>query len=600
LRLKLYLNDWFINMGMVGFIRILEEAGKKEQLLIKDNSIEFESSLLHEFNEDYFSYFLKRYDICKRETSKTYIYLDIAKKGEKFKDAVKWIKQVVDINRKKISGKLDNKTYEERFEEIFKEAGNIKSVEQIEQLQLIVEKFKELMGEEEVNNKLTINYVRSIFSSQYFGQASFLQRTCASKTLDEQSEIMFRDYVKPILEEVRFDEIIYCSKDLEELKSRIDNELKQEELSKEYTKLLKDIAKTAKKNSFEEIKNSFYKETLRCSIWEDYRASCDFTEGVFVPLAVSTNNAKNFMWDFNTSYPISNLVKLILLCTPAGTVDMHDDYFGFVNMDIDVDDLWKYNENFRARKDEETPFESLVYDIVAETSKKSRWALSNILFIEFKASYEAKSCKLNYFNIPKATAYYFSEYAAEDIGKLRDRQFKKNLVSLILNIKATKTVVYKGNYDDKDIHIANDINSLIDIKLRSDIKKNIYFAYDVFMATIANYRLKRIKEGCEKVDNKKIWVVFKSGQELNSYFKNKGSENKIAGIAYRLLNASKSGNKNAFMDSVLRIYMTSGKEIPSIFLNVLHEKDLDFETVAHAFVAGLISNEKSEEVKGDK
>jgi CRISPR-associated protein Cst1 len=600
LRIKLYLNDWFVNMGIVGFIRILEEAEKKEQLLIKDNYVEFESSLLKEFHKDYFRYFIKRYDICKRETGKTDIYLNIAKNGDKFKDAVKWIKQVVDTNRKKINGKFENKTYEERFEEIFKEIGSIKTAEQIGELQLIVEKFKKLMKEEEVNNKLTINYIRSIFSSQYFGQASFLQRSCASKNLYEQSEIMFKDYIKPILEEIRLDDIIYNCRNIEELISCIDIELKQEQLSKEYTKFLKDIAKAANKKSFEDIKNSIYKEPLKCSIWEEYRASCDFTEGLFVPLAVSTNNARNFMWDFNTSYPICNLVKLILLCTPAGTIDMQDDYYGFVNMDIDVDDLWKYNESFRARKDEEIPFEGLVFDIVAETSKKSKWALSNILFIEFKASYESKSCKLNCFNIPKATAQYFSEYAGEDLGKLRDRQFKKNLVSLILNNKAIKTVIYKGNYDDKDIHIANDINSLIDIKLRSDIKKNINFAYDVILATIANYRLNKIKEGCEKVDSKKIWVVFKSGQELNTYFINKDSRNKIPGIAYRLLNASKSGNKNAFMDSVLRIYMTSGKEIPSIFLNVMHEKDLDFETIAHAFVSGLISSEKSEEVKGDK
>ena len=602
MKLKLYLNDWFVNMGIIGFIRIVESAEMKEELVIKDNYVEFDSKVLEKFDEYYFQYFMKRYNICKRESDKVDRYLNIAKKEEKFKDAVKWIKGTIDVNRKKIKGKFKEKIEEEAFNELFQKISLIKKYQQYDDLKKIVDEFKKLMEIRKVNDKITINYIRSIFSSQYFGQSSFLQRTCASTDIREQSEIMYKDYIKPILDECMIEDNIYKCENSECFKAFINEEVIVGDLSKHCSKILKDInIKFIKeKKSLEDIKNYLENELVYCSIWEQYRASCDFTEGIFVPLGVSNNNAKNFMWDFNTSYPISNLLKFILLCTPAGTIDMDNDYFGFVNMDLNVSELYKHNENFRIMKGEENPFESFIYDIVDEKNKISRWALQNILFIEFNASYDAKRCNLNYFNMPKSVAKYFSIHVKKDLEKMIDRKFKNNLISLMLNNKATETIIYKKNNNEKDITIVNSINTLIDIKLRDEIFKNKKFAYDCLMATIANYKLNKIKEGCDEVDNKKIWVIFKKGQELNTYFKNKDSENKIQGIAYRLLNASKSGNKKEFMDSLLRIYMTAGKEVPPLFLNIMHEKDLEFETVAHAFISGFISSEKKVENKEEK
>lgn len=584
-------------MGLIGFIRILKETGKIDGNYIKNmksNYIEFDSELLGDFHKNYFDYFLKRYDICSRECKKIDRYLLIAHKEEKFKDAVDWIKGVIGHNRQKIKGKLEDKKFEKQFDEIFKKLGKIKKADQIEELKDSIIQFKELMEIKEVNNKLSMNFVRSILFKQYFGQTSFLQKSCAVKSVDEQSEIMFRDYIKPVIEDIRLNELINHNKDINELKVEFENELKDSSISKNYKKILKDMSSFANEtDSIEDVKKYFVKSILRCSIWEDFRAATEFTEGVFVPLAVSNSNAKNFMWDLYTSYPISNIAKLILLCTPAGVVDMQDEYFGFVNLDTSIDELYRQNENLRIKKEEDNVFESLIYDIVSEAREISKWMLQNILFIEMKADIDSKNCKLNYFNIPKNVALYFKEHAKNDLGKIRDKTFKKDLVALMLDNKTIKTITYQYNKKNKNkIQIANNIGRLIEVKLRSIIESEKYSGYDVFLATIAKHKFIRTKKGCEKVDSKKIWVLYKNGQELNTYFKNNQSENRIQGIAYRLLNASKAGNNKEFMDSLLRIYMTAGKEVPSIFLNVMHEKDLEFETVAHAFVSGLISNEK--------
>lgn len=588
MKIKLYLNDWFINMGIIGFLRIIQNADKINQMIIKDNYVEFDNNILKDFHKDFFLYFLKRYDIAKRECAKLDKYLIIAKNKEKFKDAVKWSKENISYNKGKIKGKFINKIYEEKCNEIYTELGKIKDFNQYNDFKDLINSFEGLINNKEVNDKLSTNFIRSILSSDFFGQASFLQKTCAKKTAAEQANILYDDYIKPIFEECEFYEQIEDSENINQI-----NILKQENLSKEFKKILKEIPKDIKRGSIEDLKSYLNNNMQHCSIWNEYLATSDYSEGMFLPLAVSTSNSKNFMWNFNTSYPVCNLIKLILLCTPAGVTDMDEGYFGFVNMDTSVEDLFKCNENFRMMNSKDNPYEDLIYDIVDKTSKKSIWTLENILFIEFSADYNSKKCKLNYFNISKPIAIYFKDYAKKDFEKVKDKQFKKDMVSLILNNKAIKTITYKNSNNEKDISIADNINTLIDIKLRNDIRKNISFEYDALIGTIAYYKINLIRKGFDKVDSKKIWSIFKSGQELNAYYVDKDSENKIQGIAYKLLNASKAGNKNDFMDSLLRIYMSANKEVPTLFLNIMHEKDLDFQTVAHAFISGFISKEKT-------
>lgn len=44
----------------------------------------------------------------------------------------------------------------------------------------------------------------------------------------------------------------------------------------------------------------------------------NYSEGNFVPLAISSDNARNFFWNQNVKMPICDVCKLILFCIPAG------------------------------------------------------------------------------------------------------------------------------------------------------------------------------------------------------------------------------------------------------------------------------------------
>jgi len=100
------------------------------------------------------------------------------------------------------------------------------------------------------------------------------------------------------------------------------------------------------------------------------------------------------------------------------------------------------------------------------------------------------------------------------------------------------------------------------------------------------------------VDDKKLKAVRYAGRDIHDYYVQSNSKNKIDGIAYRLLNAAKVRNKKDFMDIVLRLFMSCEKSVPTVFLDVMAEKELDFESIAYAFISGLIS-EKYEANTGE-
>lgn len=589
MKLKVYSNDWFFNLGIVGFIKILEKADKKDQVTIKNNYIEFDSSLLDGFQDDYFAYFLDEYNVAKRiEKSVKNDLSYLKKKPEYTKDIAKRIKERFKKQADKV--KKYNPEIHRDMAPILTEITKVKKKEDLERLVELSNKFLELLSIESVNEKLTLNLYKFIVGDNFFGQVSFFNVNKAKADLKELKEIMFKDYLRGILETGKLNELIQ-ENDLKKIEEYMDEQLKDNILPKNIEKLYKKIKREyfKKKNNTKDFQdyingNSF----INCSMCGQYKSSFnEYTESYFAPLAVSSTNSRNMFWNHSTEYPMCDICKFILFCTPAGTTQIYksylesDDktYYGFVNMDTCIKDLLSTNKIFNSKKDRDNPFDELILDLVTENREKSIWQLQNILFVEFKASVGGKSCKMNYFNMPKPTAKFFKDKGSTVLSKIYNYKFKAAIVDSILK--------------------SNDIKLLINSELREKISTGRLGGYDSYLATKARYFLNMFRKGVEDMNDKKLKVIYYSGRELHDYYKVTNAENKIISIGYKLLNAAKSRNKKDFMDTVLRVYMTSGKSVPTIFLDVMAEKDLDFETIAHAFVSGLIS-EKYENTNENK
>ena len=63
MKTKIYLNDWFYNCGIVGFLRVLEHNDDNFANM-QENYIIFDTKDLKNFHKYYFKYFFDKYNVC--------------------------------------------------------------------------------------------------------------------------------------------------------------------------------------------------------------------------------------------------------------------------------------------------------------------------------------------------------------------------------------------------------------------------------------------------------------------------------------------------------------------------------------------------------
>lgn len=607
MKLRVYRGDWFFNMGIVGFLNILDKSDIKEEVFIMEDYIEFDSSFLENFHEYYFNYFMDEYDVSKRiRKSVDYSINFIKSKPDKIKDGIKKIKDSIKQQNDKVK-KFDednSKSIKEKLEAMSK----IKSYDEFDLLETLIDEIMDIFKMKSINDRLTANLYKYIVQDNYFGQVSFFNVAKAKLDLDGLKQVMFNDYLRQIIYFGELEDLLE-ENDYDKLKNYLNDRLdsiakdvSEKKVSKSsintIEKIMKEINnKFIKKNkSIEDIKE--YMDSLEvCEMCGSYKGILDeYSESNFAPLGVSTNNARNMFWNQEYTSSICDICKLILFCTPAGATytrknyltNEDNEFYLFVNMDTSINTLFDRNNELKLQKSEssgfkdENPFNQLIKSIVEENKLKSEWQLSNILFVEFKASIDSKKCKINYFNIPTYLAKIFAD-ENKKIQNIYDYKFKSNVLDLLLKNKDLK-------------HLTNNI---LRSKVKNDIggnnKSNIS-GIDCFRVVQLRALINRYKKGVYKMDSKKLEkndeklrIIYYLGCDIHDYYVNKNSKNKIDGVSYKLLNSVKVGNKSDFMDTIIRIFMSAEKKLPAFFLDIEIEKDLDFESIGHAFISGLIS-----------
>lgn len=603
MKTKLELNDWFYNAGLIGFLRIMEKY-QKDAIVIQDNYIEFDTNSLKEFHQYYFQYLFEIYDIAKtmekrmdESFNRMKQYLEIQSEDkkelneakERLKKEKKYIKDSIKKQMDKIK-KFDQKTENEIAEE-YNKIDAIKEKEQIEELESIFNKIEQCLYKDHINKKLTTNLFKSILSNKYFGQPSFLNVVKNSASYEEQVNLMYRDYISNIIETGYLKDFIDDKYTLENLKEHIEN-LNQELITKEMLKIYTDIKKKyiEKGKQINEIKEYIEKDVFKiCYLCADEHCiTSNYSESNFLPIAVSSDNMKNFFWNQKINYQICDMCKLIMFCIPMGLTTItkitrdnqkyeEKDILSFVNYDTSIENLLKTNNNFasKSKRDRymDSPYADLLIDIVEQEKDISKWQLENIFVVEIDAEYLAYS-RIEYFRITRPVAIFFKEYADKSLMKIKDYRFKTQMVDKIMKNKDTK-------------YIIND-------KIR-DVIKNKYGGYETFLASKTRMEIKSIQKGERNMSeiekkNKKLIALYSIGTEIHEELKKKGTENKLDGYVYKMLNCVKTGNKKEFMDNVIRLHMALGKDVSPIFLDVMKEEQFDFATIGHSFLSGLASN----------
>ena len=598
--------------GIVGFLRILEE-NEDEFALKRNNYIEFDTEDLRNFHKYYFNYFYKKYNVAESVENRTknsfdYLENNIEKnlenkdeekqRKERIKTNIKYIKEIVKKQMDKIK-KFDEETYNEIKE-------NYDLLDKLSTKQEIIEISEKIiynLKKENINKRLTLNLFKSILSSKYYGQPSFLNVVKTALSYNEQQELMYKDYISNIVEAGFINEIIQNKYDIEQIKEYIQNAKENKNITQDMEKIYAKIEKEYidKSKTLEDIQKYLKEKVIQncCLCENEIGLTTNYSEGNFVPLAISSDNAKNFFWNQNVKMPICDICKLILFCIPAGmtnitkTIKENGEYkekqlLSFVNYDTSVEKLYRTNLNFsnksRYENNSENPYSELILDIVEQDKQVSMWQLENIFVVEIEAEYGAYS-RIEYFNIKRYISIFFTEYAQKTLVKIWDYRYRLQIVDYIMKNK--------------------DIKYIINDRLRDEIKKaEKKNGYNSFLATQIRMILNVLKkegrqvEDIKKNDNK-LYAIYNLGVEIHEELKRKNEDNKLDGYTYKMLNSIKAGNKKEFMDIVIRLHIAMGKDVSPIFIETMQTTGLDFESIGHSFLSGLISNkyEKKEEEK---
>ena len=456
------------------------------------------------------------------------------------------------------------------------------------------------MQNEKINKRLTLNLFKSILSNTYYGQPSFLNVVKTALSYEEQQQVMYIDYISNIVETGFIHDIIEGKYKTEEIKEQMENKENRitKEIEKVYAKIKKDYIEKGKelKEIQEYLKEKVIKKCCMCE--NEFGITTNYSESNFVPLAISSDNARNFFWNQNVKFPICDICKLILFCIPAGTTNIsktikeNGEYkekqlLSFVNYDTSVQTLLKtnndFNNNSKYENKTENPYAKLILNIVEQEQKISKWQLDNIFVVEFESEYGAFS-RIEYFNIKRYVAEFFTHHAQTTLVRMTDYRYKLQIIDYILKNK--------------------DIKYIINERLRNELNKENLNGFNSFLATQTRMILNLLKKERAKVEdvkknNDKLYVLYRLGMQIREDLRRTGEENKLSGYTYKMLNSIKTSNKKEFMDIIIRIHMSMGKEISPIFIETMQNTDLDFESIGHSFLSGLVSNkyEKKEEDK---
>ncbi|MBO8172638.1 MAG: hypothetical protein H0Z33_12220 [Bacillaceae bacterium] len=601
MKLTLYMDDYLTSMGGVGFWRLFEYGQKTGTIPAESSWVEFEanrmlinSEMLKLLPQLYFSYLLDEYSVAKREKQRLKKQREWGKREKNFPDYVKSVKGSFTTNLDKIKKYFKETNEYQHLVDLQKRLKEIRRFQQYDELVTIEEAFVDILSRPFIDEKLTLNFIKSPSLLQsFFGQPSFLNVSKNKLTLQEQIELMYQDYIKPVEEDLQFKKALKSS-NIEEIKDILQNSRRQ---------ILKNWGKTIKKRSSEEIE-TYFENCLYCTFFEEWLATDNFEELTFTPLGLSKKNALNFLWNLDDKQPvpISSWAKLVLFMTPIGVTTYHRRFkgeykffHGFVYRHGSPKDQIRSNQDFYDMKQNDSPFERIISRLLEQEKERAKFEKdTSFLFIEFSSDYDSKKTIIESFYMPKYLIQYFTNDTVSNLDKIRDYSFKEEFLRMIL--------------------LGQDTKSLIFNHLRETIRRQQQ-SYGDFVAFLERQKIEWLKKGVHNVKKnaKRLYFLYGEGQKLRMKILEKSQsrveetegndstgKKRIAAIAYRLLNAAKSGDKKQFLDTIFRLHLQANHSVSNLFLNALHEEEMDFTTVSGAFISGLLSEPyESEEMKGE-
>lgn len=552
--LKVSLDTFLYNAGIIGFIKVLETAEAK-----KGDSIDNKKDYFFEWQDLYVS---KEF-LLKKDLAQTYINAMISEFGE----------------RTSVFDTLQNIEY--------------------------------LIDNKEIEEKLFLEKLKSIVTSLSAASINTGCETLKSKNINIsiQENIEKIKKSKNDLKEIKK----YLKDILIDFKNK---EIKQTLLMKNiiYTKIRLFwenkaflLRASSKKDIKEEFLNSFEKPLkLMTEDTKTYKYKCiscdretsNSIDTTFLfEVGVDTGRKKSAFWNQTPDSFICPLCNFIYSCSPLGFIDIKGTMI-FVNQNESIESLISMNVSIDFNNEKENK-DFKFYNTIIERALSEKTKELNSLQVVIR---NEKRYSLN--------------IIGKDILEIINIRKKELGYISRISIKISKDD-YINVFNECLLNIFNNINqwNLIFKILKYD--KNISSCSFILSILIIQITQKHIFHKEENVDNniRIAYAACKSGNEMRKVIigakpekslsdnENKEADNKLRGLVYQLVNSVHTSNRDLFLGNITRLYTAMNITIPTIFINAF-KNDEDFKEVGYAYILGLkgayYSKEENQENKTNK
>ncbi|PKM49945.1 MAG: type I-B CRISPR-associated protein Cas8b1/Cst1 [Firmicutes bacterium HGW-Firmicutes-7] len=293
-----------------------------------------------------------------------------------------------------------------------------------------------------------------------------------------------------------------------------------------------------------------------------------------------TARKTSHIWNFVSDIEICPLCRLIYYCLPAGFTTVYGRGI-FINENKNIRDAVNINKRIRIEvlndkeRNQNTTFKALITSMQESVNESIKYELADIQVV----SYENNEAMKYRFNILSKKLIMILRNSNEELNDLIKATYKEN----DLYIRIYEEVIRKLLNNENLFSI---LHKMIIVKISKPT--DVWFG-EKHIKVVNNINYEYLKgAGCMSISDKNLLKSYSgAGYHLKQAYIEKHSENKLNGIAYKLLNALKTNNKGMFMDTVLNCYLYTGKQVPNFFVDCLKETET-FKTVGYAFVTGVI------------
>jgi CRISPR-associated protein Cst1 len=296
-----------------------------------------------------------------------------------------------------------------------------------------------------------------------------------------------------------------------------------------------------------------------------------------------TSRKTSHIWNFESDIEFCPICKLVYYCIPAGFSTVYTKGI-FVNDNHNVKDL--VNLNFKVRmgiiKDSElndnTTFKSIITALTEEVNEDYKYEVADIQVIRYENNkYRFNVLSKNILKVIRDSKNDLNSLVkACYIDKENDKsnfRIYEELIKKLFNAEHQFLLIHKLfvlliTKEDNCYYNINSINRVI--RINFNFLKGVGYMADKEKDVLKSYR--------------------GAGYYLRQEYKKKGSDKKLEGISYKLLNSLKTNNNGMFMDVIINSYLYAGQQIPSFFTDCL-KSNVELKTIGYAFVSGLVDGE---------